>query len=384
MKCILARLFHKPPIGLPYNKRGHSFHEEPEEEIIKSLDGDMMTFKNCMNALSYKTTQSSFDIMKAQFTNRDYYKRKCALEHIISHVRFNSNKEVLKEVVLDGNEMVVKSALEKIIRFGVKGAGEEVVFALEYWADNEEIQQLCQVILKKYKVEYKDLLKNSRREGEKLRVNNKIFEGNSQSVIEERMTDENYNKVYSEIISRYKPYVGVHTLERIADEFSKEGCGYAALATTLTQYFCDKDWQFKHKFGFDIKDGDGYATDKIMLDFYCMLDESGYGMNIEQLIERYEKYCNHYGIDIVINVVSSMDRNSFEEYTTDGYILLFAGNFTMYFMKYKPVKIDGWHIMNAYNMIDEDTMEISTWGQKYTIKISELNWDTKYVYIAYR
>ena len=198
----------------------------------------------------------------------------------LQEIRLRCGQPVL--VVLDGNEMVVKSALEKIIRFRVKGAGEEVVFALEYWADNEEIQQLCQVILKKYKVEYKDLLKDSRRERKKLRVNNKIFEGNSQSVIEERMTDENYNKVYSEIISRYKPYVGVHTLERIADEFSKEGCGYAALATTLTQYFSDKEYEFYNKFCFDLKNDGGYATDKIMLDFYCMLDESGYGMNIEQ------------------------------------------------------------------------------------------------------
>ena len=228
------------------------------------------------------------------------------------------------------------------------------------------------------------MLKDSRRERKKLRVNNKIFEGNSQSVIEERMTDENYNKVYSEIISRYKPYVGLHTLERIADEFSKEGCGYAALATTLTQYFCDKDWQFKQKFGFDIKDGDGYATDKIMLDFYCMLDESGYGMNIEQLIERYEKYCRHYDIYVTISVLSSMDKYAYEEYTKYGYVIVFAGDFTMYFMKYKPVHIEGWHIMNAYNMPDENTLEISTWGQRYALKLGELKLDTKYVYISYR
>lgn len=56
----------------------------------------------------------------------------------------------------------------------------------------------------------------------------------------------------------------------------------------------------------------------------------------------------------------------------------------IYIMKYKPVHIDGWHIMNAYNMPDEDTLEISTWGQKYALKLRELSYDTKYIHIVYR
>lgn len=379
----IANYFRRTPYDLKYGKIG--FYEKSEEEIVKYInDKDMMNFQDCMVALSHRKTQSSFDMMRAQFTNKDYYRRKCALEYIIFHEKFDSNKDVIKEVILDGNELVVKSALIKVDKMGIKGMEEEVLFALEYWADNEEIQQLCHVILEKYKIKHDSILKMNKIKSEKMNIDNIIFKGNSQSVIGERMSDEKYNEAYTEIISKYKTYVGLYTLERIAKEFNKEGCGYAALATTLTQHFYDKEEQFRHKFGFDIKDGDGFATDKIMLDFYCMLDEAGYGMNIEQLLERYEKYCDFYDINIAIDVVDSFDKNAFEEYTKDGYVLLFAGDFTMNFMKYKPVHIDGWHIMNVYNMPDEDTLEVSTWGQKYSIKLSELDYYPKYVHVAYR
>lgn len=383
MKTIIANLFHRAPLGFKYGKIG--FYEKSEEEIIKYInDKDMMNFQDCMVALSYKKTQSSFELIRAQFTNKDYYRRKCALEHIIFHDKFNKNTHVMKEVVLDKNELVVKSALEKIDKMRIKGIEEEVLFALEYWIDNEEIQRLCHTILKRYRVGHSDILEKNKSKSEEIKENNIIFKGNSQSIIQERMSNERYNREYTEILSKYKSYVGLYTLERIAEEFSKEGCGYAALATTLTQYFCHKEGEFRDKFGFELKDEEGYATDKIMLDFYCMLDEVGYGMNIEQLMERYEKYCESYDINVTINVVSSMDKSAFEEYTTNGYVIVFAGDFTMHFMKYKPVHIDGWHIMNAYNMPDEDTLEISTWGQKYALKLSELSYDTKYVQVIYR
>ena len=379
---VLANFFHRLPFGLKYGRKG--FYDATEEEIIRHInDKDMMNFQDCMVALSHRKTQSSFDIMKAQFTNKDYYRRKCALNYIVFHERFNDNQEVVKEVMLDGNELVVKTALNVIEKLNVKGIEEEVLFAMEYWVDNDEIQELCHSILKRDKIEHNDIIKLNKKKSEKMRVNNIIFKGNSQSIIGERMVNEKYKKEYTDIIEKYETYVGLYTLEHIADEFSKEGCGYAALATTLTQHFHDKEKEFRNKFGFDIKDGDGFATDKIMLDFYCMLDEIGYGMSIEQLMGRYENYCKFYDINIDINVVDTMDINTFEEYTRNGYVLLFAGGFTMNFMKYKPVHIDGWHIMNVYNMPDEDTLEVSTWGQKYSIKLSELNWDTKYIYIEY-
>lgn len=380
---IVTDLFHRTPFGLKYGKIG--FYDKSEEEILKYIDDkEMVNFQDCMVALSHRKTQSSFDIMKEQLTNKDYYRRKCALELIIFHEKFADNMDILKEVILDGNELVVKSALQKVVKLRIKGMDEEVLFALEYWADNEEIQQLCHDILNRYKIKHDGILKYNKIKSEKMNIDNIIFKGNSQSIIGERITDERYNNEYSEIIGKYKSYVGLYTLERIAEEFNKEGCGYAALATTLTQHFYDKENAFRDKFGFDIKDGDGFATDKLMLDFYCMLDEVGYGMSIEQLMDRYEKYCDFYNINISINVVSSIDKDAFYEYTKSGYVLLFAGDFTMNFMKYKPVHIDGWHIMNVYNMSDDDTLEVSTWGQKYSVRISELNLDTKYVYIEYR
>uniref|UniRef100_UPI0040569DE5 hypothetical protein n=1 Tax=Acetatifactor sp. TaxID=1872090 RepID=UPI0040569DE5 len=66
-----------------------------------------------------------------------------------------------------------------------------------------------------------------------------------------------------------------------------------------------------------------------------------------------------------------------------GYLLLFAGNFTMYFGKYQPSHVKGWHIMNISDVADDGTVTVISWGRIYTMKMSDMRSNFHFVYVKY-
>lgn len=162
-----------------------------------------------------------------------------------------------------------------------------------------------------------------------------------------------------------------------------EGCGYASLATTMSLHFADKPEQFKKYYGCDLVQDGEYITDAIMLDFYCMTDEANRGMSLQQMAERFGFYCGRYGISMSMTTLEDMSAAKFEECSKTGYILIFGSDITMYYKKYQPSQVKGWHVMNVCDVDDEGTATVVSWGRSYTLKLAELKDDCKFVWVRY-
>ena len=89
------------------------------------------------------------------------------------------------------------------------------------------------------------------------------------------------------------------------------------------------------------------------MNFYCMTDEPNGGMSLKQMEARFYHYCSRYGI-------------------------------TMYYKKYQPSHVKGWHVMNVCDVDGEDTATVVSWGRKYTLKLAELKKDCKFMWVRYR
>ena len=111
------------------------------EEIKAYLKKNMVHFEAGMIALAWKGDAGSFQVMTEELQNKDYYRRKVALENIVYHDLFKDNSEVLGIAVLDGHEMVVKSALKKVLDYHPVGIREEILMAMECWPGDAEIQK---------------------------------------------------------------------------------------------------------------------------------------------------------------------------------------------------------------------------------------------------
>ena len=73
----------------------------------------------------------------------------------------------------------------------------------------------------------------------------------------------------------------------------------------------------------------------------------------------------------------------FAECSKTGYVLLFGSDITMYYKKYQPSHVKGWHVMNVCDVDGEDTATVVSWGRKYTLKLEELKKDCKFVWVRY-
>uniref|UniRef100_UPI004057052B hypothetical protein n=1 Tax=Acetatifactor sp. TaxID=1872090 RepID=UPI004057052B len=116
-------------------------------------------------------------------------------------------------------------------------------------------------------------------------------------------------------------------------------------------------------YGDDILQDGQYIVDRIMLDFYCMMDGPNHGMTVEQMTERYGTYCASYNIQVDMGCLKTVNPNICRQCLENGYLLLFAGNFTMYFGKYQPSHVKGWHIMNISDVADDGTVTVISWGR---------------------
>ena len=372
-----------------------------EAEIIKFLDGGLALFDCGMIGLAWKGTKESLNIMREQLKNKDYNRRSSALKYIVYHDLFKKNMKIIWECILDGQEAVVGLALNIIKENNIKGLHKQIMVAMEYWPYDEDIQNLCREILDGQKIDYhkrmvKKGYRDSYKEGDKYSpkegpkgteicvVSDEfIYEVASQNIIKERAEDYRYYERYLAIIRKYFTDCSEEDANKIIDEFAKEGCGYASLATTMMkQYFDNADF-FKMNFGYWPMYLGKCATDFLMLEFYCMADESDMGMTLEQVIDRFTKFCNFYNVKVDINILNKMDETQFLECQKNGYVIIFAGNFTMHYYETKPSEVKGWHMMNVCGM-KEDVMTVVSWGRKHTLSKKDIHKKPYYVYVQYR
>ncbi len=353
------------------------------EGIKPYLKKDMVHFEAGMIALAWKGNEDSFCVMTEELQNRDYYRRKVALENIVYHDLFSENSEVLGIAVLDGHDIVVKSALKKVLDYHPVGIREEILMAMECWPSDAEIQKMCKMALLHYRENYALIMGKHYKEKGKREQEELIFRDSSQYILKERMTNLKYFNKYLTMVRHYKPGLDTPAVKELIEKLADEGCGYAALATTIVQHYADKEKAFFDKFKCELMQNGEYVTDLLMLDFYCMTDKENRGMTVEQMRERFEKYCNSYGIGIKLEVFDTMDVQKCENCLRTGYLLLFAGHFTMYYKKYHITSVNGWHIMNICDVQPDGTLTAVTWGKKYTLKNENLKSDARFVHVKY-
>ena len=126
------------------------------DEIGLYLVKNMVHFEAGVIALVWKGDYDSFQVLTKELHNKDYYRRKVVLEYMIYHDLFEENSEVLGIAVLDGHDMVVKSALKKILKYRPVGIREEIRMAMECWPDDAEIQKMCKTLLTLYRESCRD------------------------------------------------------------------------------------------------------------------------------------------------------------------------------------------------------------------------------------
>ncbi len=353
------------------------------KEIARYIAGDMVHFEAGIIALVWRNNKESFDFICREFRNEDYYKRKCALEYIIYHDLFKENLHILGFVVLDRHEIVVKSALDKIYTYNVHGLKEELEMVLEVWQGNDEICRKCCIILSRYGVDCSGILKEIEKKNFDLKT--EIYEVSSQRIVNERMERTEYYLEYLRIVHRYFPGYEKIEIARLFKELADEGCGYAVLAAVLVHWYVDKEEEFYKTFCFPIKNKDGYAVDKVMLDFYCMTDEPGRGMYFEEMQERFSRYCSYYNISGSLKKLKRLTAEDFKEYAGKGYILLYAGYFTLSTRRIKPVYVEGWHVMNVCDIQKNGIITVATWGKQYDLaeaSIRGTGWH--YIYVEFK
>ena len=226
------------------------------------------------NAKARKESKERFKILLEQLKSKDFQQRKSALEEIVCHRLFKRNTHLLVWALNDGQEIVVKSALNIVKEQNLKKYRKQVLIVMENWPYDEEIQALCKEFFQLNKINYKKKLekkhaKKKIEDYEKL-DRDLMCEAASQCIVKDRMEDVKYFERYSNIIRNYFPTYDEVKTTNLIDELAKEGCGYASLATTMMKHFAkDADW-FKKKFGYGPMYFGKYTTDFLMLDFYCM------------------------------------------------------------------------------------------------------------------
>lgn len=338
------------------------------------------------NIKTRKESKEHFIILREQLKSKDFQQRKSALESIVCHELFKRNNYLLVGALFDGYEDVVKTALSVIKDHNLKKFSKQVLLVMENWPYDKEIQTLCKEFFDLNKINYIKKLEKKRSK-KKLEDLEKIdrdlmCEAASQCIVKDRMEDVKYFERYSNIIRNYFPTYDEVKTTNLIDELAKEGCGYASLATTMMKHFAkDADW-FKKKFGYGPMYFGKYTTDFLMLDFYCMTDEPNRGMTIEQLRDRYNRFCSYYDIDVKISIYNGMNEARFKEWSQNGYVILFASKLTMYRNETKPSIVKGWHMMNICDM-KEDTMTVISWGRRYTLNKKDMQQSACYVYVQY-
>lgn len=353
-----------------------------EDDIKDYLTGDMVAYNCGMLALAWKGSEKSFKIMRDELKSKDYYRRRSALRHMTFHDLFEKNLDVIGEAVLDGHELIVRAALQLIEWYNATGLQEEVIMAMQCWPDNDEIQDFCKRILEGYGIDTARIEEENKQGYDERKMENLVYESASQTIVEDRMGDERYYEQYLRIIRNYYSFYTDDDAKKLIRELTEEGCGYASLATTMMQHFAKNQDIFRMIFGYDAMFLEKYVTDFLMLDFYCMTDEIGRGMTISQMNDRFGKYCKYYNINVEIKVFDDIREKQFDECSEDGYIIVFASRFLMYYKKFQPSKVDGWHMMNVCDM-EEDVMTVISWGRKYTLNKRDIHGRVQYVYVRY-
>lgn len=128
------------------------------KELKNGLNGEMKDYVVCLRALAWKEDWKSFAILKNELRNKDYYRRRAALENISYHRLWEISPDLLRELLLDHSEYVVKLALEILNTYTDCEVTNEVVIACDFWKGNKEIGDACRRYFERKNIDYYNLV----------------------------------------------------------------------------------------------------------------------------------------------------------------------------------------------------------------------------------
>lgn len=352
------------------------------EELQKGLQAPMGDYVVYLRALAWKEDAKSFSILKNELRNKDYYRRRAALENISYHKLWGKSSYLVRELLLDHSEYVVKLALRLLNESSDCDMINEVVIAYDFWKENAEIQKACREYFEKRDADYQSLLWEYHSEIQKIEDDDIFFRDCSQKKLvgsweeEERMTE------YFSVIRQYFPKYSLEDARLVLYELAEEGCGYAALAGTLMHFFRQRSYDFAHIFGFPMYDRKAESNaDLLLLHFYCMTDEKDFGMTIGQMMSRFRTFTKAYRLNAKIDIVFKLNREQFEEQST--YIIIMAEEFILLDDHRKKIYVKEWHYMNLRDMDEEGNFMVSSWGNNYFLRKADILGKRYFVRVRY-
>lgn len=147
-------------------------------------------------------------------------------------------------------------------------------------------------------------------------------------------------------------------------------------------YFDRRSYDFAHTFGFSMYDGRAESNaDILLLHFYCMTDEDGFGMTVGQMISRFRVFTRAYGLKAKIDVLLKLTQNLMKE--KDSYIIIMAEKFILLDDRRKKFYINEWHYMNLRDMDEEGNFMVSSWGENYILRKADIMGKRYFIRVRY-
>lgn len=353
-------------------------------ELKKGLSQPMKYYVVCLRALAWKEDRTSFNILKNELRNPDYYRRRAALENISYHKLWKDSTELVRELLLDHSEYVVKLALKLLNSDNNCNIDviNEVVLVSDFWKENEEIIEECKIYFRKKQVDFEHIMYEFQNKKSKMCVEEDLYKSSSQSLPIKNWNENHKMIEYLDVIHRHFPDFTEDDAQIILYELKNEGCGYASMANTIMKYFQKHPYEFGQKFGFPMYDAySNLNNDLLLLHFYCMTDEDGYGMTLGQIMERFKKFIRFHDINGKIDILLHIKKEQLER--PDTYIIIMTKNFILLDDKRKKHYVDYWHYMNLIEVDKDGNFLVSTWGNNYILRKADIMERVYYIRVRY-
>lgn len=372
--------FYKAPIingvAVPYNAS--------IKELKKGLSEPMKYYVVCLRALAWKEDRTSFNILKNELRNPDYYRRRVALENISYHKLWNESVELVRELLLDHSEYVVKLALKLLNSDSNCNVDviNEVVLVSDFWKENGEIIEECKIYLEKKQVNFEYIMYEYQYNKSKMRAEEDLYKSTSQSLPIRNWNENHKMTEYFNIIHRYFPDFSEDDAQIILYELEDEGCGYASIVNTMMMYFQKRPIAFLQKFGFQMYDSySGLNNDLLLLHFFCMTDGEGSGMTLGQMMERFKIFTRAYDLNGKMDILLHINNDLLER--PDTYIIIMTRKFILLDDKRKKHYVDHWHYMNLLQVDKDGNFLVSTWGNNYILRKADTVERVYYIRVRY-
>lgn len=373
----MSKLYKAPIINgveVPYNAS--------IKELRRGLTAPMKDYVVCLRALAWKGNWESFEILKNELRNKDYYRRRAALENISYHRLWETSPYLVKELLLDHSEYVVKLALSLLNAFGSCDVTNEVVIAYDFWTGNQEIQALCQQYFEREHIDYHNLVWEYINKKQTLLEHDSFYKGCSQKRLIGNWNENEKMPEYFSVIHKYFPEYSYDDAQLVLYKLSEDGCGYAAIVATLIHFFKNNSYCFMNTFGFSMYDYRGQSNaDLLLLHFYCMTDKNNYGMTIGQMMSLFRRFIKEYQLKAKMDTLLKVKSEQLEE--KDSYIIVLTKNFVLLDEHRKKIYVDRWHYMNLCDIDADRNLVVSSWGKSYILRKADIAGRIYFIRIQY-